>query len=156
MEFDTVGLMCDLDGSGHCDVADINLLMNVVAAETLDAAFDLNTDGVVNDGDRDDWLAAAGPANGFAGPFLVGDSNIDGGVDAQDLNALGVAWLSDNNNWSNGNFTGNGADAADLNALALNWQETVPAARNAVPEPGFFGGPTWITLAVMFFPRRRR
>ena len=129
--------------------------MNEVAAGTNNATFDLNSDGAVNDLDRDEWLAQAGPLNGFAGAFLVGDSDLDGTVAASDLNALGVSWQSDNNNWTQGNYTGGGANSADLNAMALNWQASVPAAAQAVPEP------TGIAILVIAFacgvvPRRQR
>jgi hypothetical protein len=157
VEFDTIGLTCDLNGSGHCDIADIDLLMNAIAAETHAVAMDLNDDGFVDDADRDVWLADAGPANGFAGAFLVGDANLDGSVGAPDLNALGVAWLSDNNNWSSGNFTGSGSNAADLNGLALNWQQTVPAAAHAVPEPGLAAfGPALIALGFFCYRKTTR
>ncbi len=132
----------DIDGDfnldGALNGADIDALMNEVAAGTNGAAFDLNSDGLVNDGDRDEWLAIAGPANGFSGAYLGGDSNLDGRVDAGDLNAVGLTWQSANDNWTNGNFTGGGTNAADLNVLALNWQQSVPSAAAAasVPEPG--------------------
>ncbi len=127
---------CDFDGNGACGLDDIDALMNEVAAGTNDGAFDLNGDGSVNDLDRDVWLGDAGPRNGFAGSYLVGDANLDGTVAAADLNAVGLTWQSDNNNWSNGNFSGGGTNAVDLNAMALNWQESVPSAgAEAVPEP---------------------
>ena len=109
--------------------------MNAVASGMNEPSFDLNGDGIVDDQDRDEWLAEAGPANGFAGSFLVGDANLDGGANAQDLNALALTWQTDNNNWTNGNFAGGGTNAGDLNALALNWQQNVPAAAQSVPEP---------------------
>ena len=59
-------------------------------------------------------------------------------MNAGDLNEVGIAWQTDNNNWSNGNFTGGGVNAADLNDLALNWQAVhpdAPLAAGAVPEP---------------------
>ena len=131
------GLACDFDGSGSCDIGDIDSLMNVVGEGTNVAEFDLNSDGVVDDADRDVWLSEAGPANGFAGSYLVGDSNLDGSINAADLNALGSSWQSDANDWSAGNYTGGGAYVADLNAMALNWQQSVgAAAASAVPEPG--------------------
>ena len=134
-----VSLNCYFDGDGVCDGADIDSLMNEVAAGTNAPAFDLNNDGAVDDLDRDAWLGEAGPANGFAGSFLVGDANLDGSAGAQDLNALALTWQTDNNNWTNGNFTGGGTNAGDLNELALNWQESVPlAAAAAVPEPTGF------------------
>ena len=67
----------------------------------------LNGDRTVNNTDRDQWLALAGPENGFAGRLPVGDSDTNGTV-----------------------------DASDLNALALNWRaSSVAAASQAVPEP---------------------
>ena len=39
-------------------------------------------------------LTAAAGANGFAQPYLLGDANLDGMVDAQDLNAVGQNWLA--------------------------------------------------------------
>jgi hypothetical protein len=128
-------LACDFDGDGGCDTADIDALMNEVAAGTNGATFDVNGDGLVDDGDRDAWLARAGLLNGFSAEYLVGDANLDGTVDAGDLNALALTWQSDNHNWTNGNFTGGDTNAADLNELALNWQQSVPAAAQAVPEP---------------------
>ncbi len=127
-------LLGDFDSNGRLDTVDIDALMNQVSAGSTDAAYDLNSDSIVNDQDRDEWLAAAGEMNGLAGPYLVGDANLDGAVDARDLNQLGLSWSSNNNDWSGGNFTGGDVNAADLNALALNWQQSVPAAA-AVPEP---------------------
>ena len=74
-------------------------------------------------------------AQRFFGRVPCGDANLDGTVEAGDLNALALTWQSDSHNWTNGNFTGGGTNAADLNELALNWQQSVPAAAQAVPEP---------------------
>ena len=135
----------DFNFDGALDGEDIDGLMNEVAAGTNGAAFDLSGDGLVDDNDRDEWLTIAGPANGFSDAFLVGDSNLDGSVDAADLNAVGLTWQSDNDNWTNGNFAGGGTNAADLNVMALNWQQSVPPAAMAqsVPEPA--------TLIVLLF-----
>jgi hypothetical protein len=148
-------LNCDFNDDGLCDGPDIDALMNAVASGMNEPSFDLNGDSVVDDQDRDEWLAEAGPANGFAGSFLVGDANLDGSANAQDLNALALTWQTDNNNWTNGNFAGGGTNAGDLNALALNWQQNVPAAAQAVPEPT---GLTvvWPLLVVCGISRRRR
>lgn len=117
--------------------SDIDALMNEVAAGSNDSVFDLTNDGLVDDDDRDEWLAIAGPQNGFAGAFLVGDANLDGMVDSTDLNEVGIQWLTDNNNWTKGNFTGSLTNVADLNALGINWQQSVSlaAAPGSVPEP---------------------
>ena len=54
---------------------------------------------------------------------LPGDANLDGKVDAADLNVLAQNWQrSDGVDWEGGDFTGDGrVDAADLNVLAQNW-----------------------------------
>ena len=90
-------------------------------------------------------------------PAVSGDANLDGMVDAADLNELALNWRSiDAEGWGKGDFTADGiVNAADLNELALNWQFGVDpvAAAHAVPEP--FG----IVLAVIgllaFCVRRR-
>jgi hypothetical protein len=53
-----------------------------------------------------------------------GDANIDGKVDAFDLNLLASHWQQQSGAlWSVGDFTGDGiVNAFDLNALAANWQ----------------------------------
>lgn len=130
---------CDFDMGGGCDLDDINQLMN--DAETGGTSTDMNGDDVVNDADRDLWLASAGPENGFAGPFLVGDSDLNGTVEASDLNNMALAWLNESQfNWSNGNFTiagGPGVRVNDLNGIGLNWQAStaMAAANSSVPEP---------------------
>jgi hypothetical protein len=128
---------CDLNNDLWCDTMDIDLLMNVIGDATNDLAFDLNGDAAVDDTDRDRWLASAATHNGLSTPFLLGDANLDLRVDAGDLNALGIAWQSDNHSWSSGNFSGTGVNATDLNLLGVNWQRVHPdaAAVAAVPEP---------------------
>jgi hypothetical protein len=142
------GPVCDFDLGGGCDVDDINQLMR--DAETGGTSTDMNGDDVVNDVDRDLWLASAGSENGFTGPFLVGDSDLNGTVEAADLNNLALAWLDESQfDWSDGNFTiagGPGVRVNDLNEIGLNWQASIAmaAAGNnaAVPEP--------TSLALMF------
>lgn len=141
------GLLGDFNDDNILNEIDIDALMNEVADGTNDELFDLNDDGFVNDADRDAWLAEAGPANGFAGAFLLGDSNLDGIVDAVDLNALALTWNSDNKNWTEGNFTGAGSNVTDLNSLALNWNQSVANAI-AVPEPNF-GFILWVIFAFL-------
>jgi hypothetical protein len=151
-----VNAFCDFNGDSLCDGADINLLMNEAATGGIET--DLTSDGIVNNDDRDKWLALAGPENGFAEPLLVGDSNTDGIVNANDLNALALSWQSPQVfNWTDGNYTVGGSpgiNVADLNALALNWRESsvIAAASNVVPEPNGFG---LLLLASMLMCRRR-
>lgn len=129
-------LRCDFDDDGTCAGPDIDSLMRGVATASNDARLDLTGDRLVDDADRDAWLALAGPENGFTGPFLVGDANLDGTVGAEDLNAVGISWQTDNADWTKGNFTNGDTNSADLNELGINWQERVPTvAENLVPEP---------------------
>jgi hypothetical protein len=130
--------LCDFDEDGLCSGDDVNALMNEVASGNNTANFDLTADGLVDDNDRDAWLASAGPLDGLAGAFLLGDSNLDGTVNALDLNVLGISWQSTNANWTDGNFTGANTDVADLNVLALNWQQSVAGQAQSVPEPSSF------------------
>ncbi len=84
------------------------------------------------------WLSVAATENGFGAPYLGGDANLDGTVNAQDLNSLALNWQENVDPWSQGDFNTDGfVDASDLNALALNWQNSIPTAvaAAAVPEP---------------------
>ena len=146
---------CDFDDNGSCDPVDIDALMNEVAAGTNNADFDLNQDTVVDDGDRDTWLAEAATANGLSAPYDLGDANLDLRVNVNDLNEVGLAWLSDNNNWTNGNFTGGGVGAPDLNEIGINWQKVHPDAPigAAVPEPT---GVLLLVLGLLGFASVRR
>ena len=69
-------------------------------------------------------------------PFY-GDANLDGVVDASDLNILGQNWLSENvSGWSEGDFNGDQrVDQIDLNALGQNWLAERRSTAAAIPEP---------------------
>jgi hypothetical protein len=126
---------CDYDSDGACDIADIDMLVTEIVAGTNDASFDLNGDAVVDTADLAEWLSAAAQENGLSSPYLSGDADLSGTVNANDLNAMALNWRGEVSTWSGGDFTASGSvDAADLNELALNWQQSVPAAA-AVPEP---------------------
>lgn len=125
----------DFDGNGTFDTGDIDELVAQVAMGGTDPLFDMNGDSSVDTLDIEEWLSVAATQNGFASPYLPGDANLSGNVDAADLNALGVSWQQDLALWSAGDFTANGSVGADdLNVLGLNWQESIAAAA-AVPEP---------------------
>jgi hypothetical protein len=98
---------------------------------------------------------------------LLGDANLDGVVDAFDLNVLASNWQAGGRLWTEGDFTADGVvDAFDLNALAGNWQrsdggslEAALAAHPllraaAVPEPASLGALG--TGAAGLLMRRRR
>jgi hypothetical protein len=127
----------DFNGDGALDVNDVDALVGEIIAGTNNPDFDVTGDGNVNDSDLNGWLADAALANGFAEPYLLGDSDLDGSVNAADLNNVGLSWQQSPNTWSGADFTADGiVNAADLNVLGLNWQSTIAlAAASAVPEP---------------------
>jgi hypothetical protein len=56
---------------------------------------------------------------------VPGDANLDGRVDASDLNQVGLFWQQSGSHigWGQGNFNcDNRVDALDLNELGIHWQ----------------------------------
>lgn len=101
--------------------------------------FDLTGEGIVDDADLTQWLSDAAAHNGFGQEYLAGDSDLDGSIDAIDLNNLALKWRQNVALWSGGDFTADGmVNAAHLNSLALEWRQAIPMASSAnapVPEP---------------------
>ena len=53
----------------------------------------------------------------------LGDVNLDGRVDVDDLNILGIHWQGDATSWSEGDFNGDGkVEVEDLNLIGIHWQ----------------------------------
>ena len=131
------GVSGDFDGNGSYDSVDVDALVAEIAGNTNDGSFDLTGDSLVDQNDLQAWLSEAGAALGFADSLMPGDANLDGNVNATDLNALAVNWLASVAAWSAGDFTADGlVNAGDLNLLGVNWQSSVPiAAASSVPEP---------------------
>lgn len=139
------------------DTADI-----VIAAGGLNGTFDQIT-GVVLD-------PATGLAVTYAGDRVtvtvarLGDANLDGSVDALDLDRLRLAWLADGQGWATGDLNGDGTvDAADLQYLADNWDagplsaqqvSALAASFNVVPEPTTL--PVVLGGLVLLVRRRKR
>lgn len=113
------GLTCDLNADGQCDSADLEVLQG---SPTTAA-------------DVSDWLAAASdPANPYLGgtkTFLVGDVNLDGGIDSTDLGLL-LNNFGGTGLYGAGNLNVDEAiDSTDLGLLLNNFG----ASSVAVPEP---------------------
>ncbi len=130
------------DYNGDCllNTTDVDSLTTQIAAgPPHDLAFDLSGDGTVDVGDLIQWRTAAAAHNGLVDAYPLGDSNLDGFVDATDLRNLALNWRQSVAEWSGGDFTADGiVNTADLNALALNWRQsiaTAPATTAPVPEP---------------------
>jgi hypothetical protein len=131
----------DFNGDGFWTVEDLDELTEVgdlvtgVAATVDNQKYDLNNDDVINVGDVDEWLADGAHVNGFAGPYLYGDADLDGYVDGFDLLAWNAFKFTPTAKWSEGNFFPDGTvDAADYHEWTDNKFQSSPLA--AVPEPG--------------------
>ena len=121
------GADCDFDGSGVCDIMDLDELL-YVGLVSGDVKYDLDGNGSVDLGDRDAFLDGLGT--------VPGDFDRDGKVRASDLNILGGNWTrEDLTSYGQGDANGDGiANATDLNAIGANWQFGAAAAQ-PVPEP---------------------
>ena len=129
----------DFTRNGVLDSDDVDALVGEIISGTNDGLFDLTSEGSVDDDDLTQWLSEASTHNGFSEAYLHGDSNLDGSVDATDLNNLALNWRMEVARWSAGDFKPDGVvDSGDLNELALNWRRAIPtasAANSPVPEP---------------------
>ncbi len=129
----------DFNRDGRLTVADTDLLTAEIAAGRQNLEFDLSGDSLVDQSDLETWLSDAAEHNRFRDPYLSGDANLDGSVDAGDLNNLALNWRQDVASWSAGDFNADGSvGAGDLNELALNWRKSIPIASSVnaqVPEP---------------------
>jgi hypothetical protein len=140
----------DFDGDGEYTCTDIDGLYG--ALSTGDTAFDLTGDDIVDDADVDAWLAEAGEAKGFSEAIRPGDADLNGIVNAQDLNVLALNWQADTlTSWCQADFNHDGiGNAADLNDTGINWQSDIraPEAGSAVPEPSTLALLLFTTLAI--------
>ena len=139
----------DFDGDGIYGCLDVDALVAEIAAGTNDAGFDLTGEGTVDSSDLTAWLAEAGAVNNANGnPFLPGDANLDGSVDASDFNVWNGNRFTSTAAWCSGDFNADGSvDGSDFNVWNSN-KFTSSDGVHSVPEPGslsLFG------LALLFF-----
>jgi MYXO-CTERM domain-containing protein len=129
------GLTGDFDSSGALDVPDIDDLTGQVAGGTNPAAYDLNSDALVDSADIGVWVKDL--FNSW-----IGDANLDGEFNSSDLVGVLASGTYEANVasvWSTGDFNGDArTDSSDLvAALADGGYEAGPRASvAAVPEPG--------------------
>ena len=130
-ETNEIPIAIDSDGDGN----DLELLQAGIREGSSDPVLDINSDGSVDSDDVTSWLSIVGIAD-IGQPYVLGDADLDGDVDASDLNSLGIHWRAGDATWIDGDFTGNGSvTALDLNALALHWQHGVPARASTLRVP---------------------
>ena len=117
----------DFTGDGLVMADDIDVLLSAIEAGQMDDIYDLDNSGAVDSADGTFLV------ENILGTFM-GDANLDGIVDAADLNAVGLDWLAGGTGWASGDFTGDRqTDAADLNVIGLNWRQGAAPAAAARP-----------------------
>ncbi len=126
----------DFNDDSVIDCADVDALVaQIVAGDNL-AAFDLDSNGSVDQADLTQWLADAGAANlPSQNPYLPGDANLDGSVDVSDFNIWNSNKLNNVAAWCAGDFTADGSiDVSDFNVWNSN--KLMSSGRpGVVPEP---------------------
>lgn len=133
-------LLCDFDGDSDCDIVDLNLLLaeGPIADGVVvggNGEFDLDGNGVIDNGDRSEWLAVAASENGLSSPYRLGDANLDGVVDVSDFNLWNANRFTMTTNWDQGDFNGDGN--TDVSDFGL-WNSSKFSASDTpwtVPEP---------------------
>jgi hypothetical protein len=155
------------DGPGETAASTGSLLRSNFAINDVDIEFGTQSDAThgmqwfVEDDPRSPFGGAeevwvVGIALTEAPPGLEGDINMDGHVDAGDLNIIGINWQTSGKTPEEGDLTGDGVvDAADLNILALNWQTWAGGAAAAVPEPSTLWLAIVCGLLTLGFRRRK-
>lgn len=139
--------ICDINADGSCNADDLNSQTGLYSAGDLtteipvtpgeNSRFDMNADQVINSLDLVAWLADAAQQNGFAAPYLQGDTNLNDHVGFGDFLALSTGF-GVGREWTEGNYDGNlNTDFADFLTLSANFGKSIPRQSQAatVPEP---------------------
>ena len=88
---------------------------------------------------------------------LMGDANLDGRVDVNDLTIVLTNFGRTGMTWSRGDFTGDGTvDINDLTIVLANFGATENPSLGAVPEPATLVLLAIGALALLLIPRRER
>ncbi len=142
-------LICDLNFDRVCNTVDIQVLYDQPwDVPPNDPTLDLNRDNVMDHADLDLWLLNAGTSQGFATPYLRGDSNLDRRIDVTDFNTLANHFAPVGSSgiipqWKFGNFDANEhIDITDFHFLAENFSPdnyaTNKTIRSALIQPHHF------------------
>ena len=137
----------DFNGDGNWDCADVDMLVQALNSPNPDPMFDISLNGAVTPfdlfGANVGWLAAAGRNNPDltgGNPFLPGDGNLDGVVDASDFNIWNENKFTSAPAWCSGDHNADGqVDASDFNIWNENKFTSSGDTTSVVPEPAGFG-----------------
>ena len=124
----------DFNDDSKMDISDADALVAAILSESDNPVYDLTADGLVDGQDLDQWRALAGAANLPTGAaYPSGDTNLDGKVDAMDLNTLGVNWLQRETGLSGGDLNADGlVDVIDLNRVGSRWLDDVSGGEDRI------------------------
>ncbi|MCA9264046.1 MAG: hypothetical protein KDA60_09375 [Planctomycetales bacterium] len=133
-------LPCDFNNNLSCNIDDLNSLLTQgplvegVAVSLENQMFDIDGDSMLTWADAEKWLAIAAESNGLSSPYVPGDANLDGAVDAADMLMWSDAMFSLTTDWNQGDFNGDGlVDGRDFNQWLIHRRAAPDTA--AVPEP---------------------
>lgn len=119
----------DFTGDRDVTAADIDVLFDAVRRGSNVTFYDLDENSVLDERDVAHLVETILATN-------FGDANLDGVVNAADLNQVGIHWQGDCNGWADGDFTGDGSvTAVDLNRVGINWLESAPVASRVPRAP---------------------
>ena len=160
LKIEPTPLVADFNDDGTVSCQDAAQLHSEIIDGQGSELFDLNGDGSVTAIDMQRFLARAADFQGFANSILPGDADLNGTVNAEDLNIVGNNWLrSSVTSWCDGDFNIDGVvDAHDLNVLGLNWQtdvrsRTLDTPARSVPESNLCVA--WLVLCGLALRRMR-
>jgi hypothetical protein len=135
LRFTDVSMFGDFNDDLMLDCTDVDALVAEIAGGGMSSEFDLNDDMAVDTEDLDLWLAEAGTFN-VGGPYLPGDANLDGFVDANDFIIWNINKFTSTAAWCSGDFNADGfVDAMDFLLWNVNKFMSSDSV-SAVPEPG--------------------
>jgi hypothetical protein len=145
----------DYDGNFVFECADVDALVEVIAAGTNNRAYDLTDDGLVDGDDLDQWLTLAGAANLPSGnPYLPADANLDGGVDGVDFAVWNSNKFTSLAAFCGGDFNADGVvDGLDFGIWNQYKFTSSFNSPSVVPEPALGA---WILLVTACLAGRSR